>query len=193
MRPIYRFYRVLARLVVWLLAPLRIEHRERLPVTGPLIIVANHRSLLDGFLFVALFRQKVGFMSAAYLFQMPVIGWVLRQISVPTGSVAGVRQMMADLEAGGVIALFPEGGVRTEPRLDGLGDIAAYLASKTGAPVVPVAIHGASDVLPVGTYLPRRRPVRLVVGEARRLEPGLKRPALLEATAAWMAEIFDMQ
>jgi len=189
----YRFYRGLARLVVWLFAPLRFENRERLPQQGPLIIVANHRSLLDGFIFVALFRQKVGFLSAAYLFQMPIVGWILRDISVPTGSVAGVRQLIAALEAGGVVALFPEGGVRTEQRLDGLGDIAAYLATKTGAPVVPVAIHGATDVLPVGKYLPRRRPVRLVVGESRRLEPGLKRGALLEATTEWMAEIFAME
>ena len=190
MRLTYRFFRAVARLVCWLWAPMEIYHADRLPTAGPTILIANHRSLLDGFLLVAFSDRPVTFVAAAYLFRIPFVGWVVRQVAVPTGSVPGMRQTLSHLEGGGLVALFPEGGVRTTASLEGLGDSAAYLASKTGAVVVPLAIAGAADVLPLGRYRPRRRKVKLRFGEARTLPQGLKRPALLAATTEWMAEVY---
>lgn len=190
MRLTYRFFRAVARLVCWIWAPTDTHHAERLPAAGPTVLVANHRSLLDGFLIVALSDRPVTFIAAAYLFQIPFVGWVLRQVAVPTGSVPGTRRALSHLEGGGLVALFPEGGVRTTASLERQGDSAAYLASRTGATVVPVAIAGAADVLPLGSYWPRRHKVHLSFGLPRALPPGLKRAALLTATTEWMAEIY---
>lgn len=192
MRLTYRFFRAVARLVCWLWAPMEIRHRERLPNAGPTILIANHRSLLDGFLVVALCDRPVSFVAAAYLFQMPVVGWIVRQVATPTGSVQGMRQTLNLLEGGGLVALFPEGGIRTADTLENLGDIAAYMASKTGAAVVPIAIHGADDVLPLGKYWPRRRTVQMIFGEPRTLPPHLKRADLLAITTEWMAEVYAL-
>jgi len=50
------------------------------PRTGPVIVGANHISLLDGFLLVAFWPRRITFLSAAYLFKMPVVGAFLRAI-----------------------------------------------------------------------------------------------------------------
>lgn len=192
MRLTYRFFRVIARLVCWLWAPMEVRHPERLPKTGPTVLVANHRSLLDGILLVALSDRPVAFVAAAYLFQIPVVGWIVRQVAVPTGSVVGTRQTLAHLGAGGLVALFPEGGVRVTDSLENLGDIAAYVAAKTGAAVLPVAIRGAGDVLPLGRYWPRRRRVQITIGEPRRLPPHWKRAELQAVTIEWMAEVYAL-
>lgn len=189
----YRLFRTLSRLICWIWAPLEVRRRERIPATGPAILVANHRSLIDGILFVALCDRPVAFVSAPYLFELPVVGWVLSQVSVPTGSVTGIRKTLAHVENGGMVALFPERGVRVADSLEGLGENAAFLASRTGAPVIPVAIRGADDVLPADRRWPRkRRKVELLVGEPRPVPPGLKRDDLLKVTTEWMAEVFAM-
>lgn len=190
MRLTYRFFRAVARLVCRIWAPMDIRHADRWPATGPTVLIANHRSLLDGFLIVALSDRPVTFVAAAYLFRIPFVSWVVRQVAVPNGSVPGMRQTLNHLEGGGLVALFPEGGVRTGASLERLGDSAAYLASKTGATVLPITIAGAADVLPLGSNWPRRHQIRLSFGQPRALPSGLKRAALQTATVEWMAEIY---
>lgn len=189
----YRLLRGLARLFSWFWAPLEVHHRERIPAAGPVVIVANHRSLIDGVLMLAFCDRPVAFVGAAYLFDIPVVCSVIRQVATPTGSVPGMRQTLAHLERGHMVALFPEGGVRESDSLADLGDIAAFMASKTGAVVVPIAMEGAGEVLPLGKLFPRRRrKVRLLVGEPRTVAPGLKRADLLKITTEWMAELYAM-
>lgn len=188
----YRIYRGLARAIVALWAPLRVEHGDRIPAQGSAVLIANHRSLMDPILLLAISDRPVLFMAAGYILKLPVIGAILRPLSLPTGSVGALRQALHHLESGGMVALFPEGGVRTADTLEGLGDSAAYLAARSGAVVVPVAIRGAAAVLPPGHYLPRRRPVQIIVGEPTRVGADLKRPQLLAATLGWMAAIAAM-
>jgi 1-acyl-sn-glycerol-3-phosphate acyltransferase len=80
-----RFYDLLAplaRLLVWLLADLRVVGAERVPARGGVLLAANHVSLLDPVvLAVALYdrgRRKVRFFAFADLFDHPLMGWVLR-------------------------------------------------------------------------------------------------------------------
>lgn len=189
----YRLLRVIARLISWIWAPLEVSGRERIPTAGPVVILSNHRSMIDGVLMFAFCERPVAFVGAAYLFRIPVVGWIMRQVAVPAGSVPGMRQTLHQLEQGNLIALFPEGGVREGDSLDGLGDVGAFMASKTGAAVVPIAIEGADQVLPLGKLFPRRRrTVRFRVGEPRFVAPGLKRADLLKITTEWMAELYAM-
>jgi 1-acyl-sn-glycerol-3-phosphate acyltransferase len=189
----YRILRALARFACWLFAPIEVVGRERIPSTGPVILVSNHRSLIDGPLLFAFSDRPIAFVAAAYLFHVPVVGWFVRQAAVPTGSVPGMRKTISHLEQGHVVGLFPEGEVRNHDSLERLGDIAAFMASKTGATVVPIAIRGADKVIPLGKFVPQRRHrVQLIVGEPRTVPPGLKRAELLKITTEWMAELFAM-
>jgi 1-acyl-sn-glycerol-3-phosphate acyltransferase len=86
-----RFYDLLAplaRLLVGLLADLRVVGAERIPARGGILLAANHASFLDPVvLAVALYDcgRKVRFLALADLFDNPLVGWLLRDTPAGTG------------------------------------------------------------------------------------------------------------
>ena len=151
--------------VVW---RLRVEGAEKLP-GGPVIVVANHDSLSDPFFLGAAFDRPLRFMAKSELWSSRLVGRVLDALgAIPVerrrGDVAAVEASARAIEDGDTVAMFPQGtvlGTSDRPWQRG----AARLALTTGAPLVPVAIVGAADVLRPGTKLPRRARVRVRIGE----------------------------
>jgi 1-acyl-sn-glycerol-3-phosphate acyltransferase len=125
---------------------------ERIPAQGPLVIVANHESNLDGFVLLSVFtNRRLTFLSAAHLFERPIIGWYLRGIgALPVSlqgqraNVSSLRDALTILAGGGTIAVFPQGGIARDETHGG----AVYLALKAQAMLLPVHISGARKVLP---------------------------------------------
>ncbi|MEW5920220.1 MAG: lysophospholipid acyltransferase family protein [Bacillota bacterium] len=93
-----------------------INGKENIPGAGPIVVVADHTSLLDGFLLAAFYPQRITFLSAAYLFKLPVVGAFLRAIgAIPVqnegSELAGIKTALRVLQGGGTLALFPEGHI----------------------------------------------------------------------------------
>jgi 1-acyl-sn-glycerol-3-phosphate acyltransferase len=124
---------------------------EKVPPSGPVILAPNHFSFMDHFFLGIWIRRKVRFMAKSQLFTKPM-QWIYSP-----GGVFPVRRGARDEEAfitadtilahGGCVAMYCEGGRSRTGRLaqeakPGIG----RLALETGAPVVPVAIHGSSKV-----------------------------------------------
>lgn len=174
----YRFIRSVTRMALWTLGPLQVEGNDRLPSGQPIVIVANHSSYLDGPILGVVSPRPLTFFSAAWLFRVPTVSWFLRSMgAISTGNPHGLRHALRLLKAGGAVALFPEGGITN--KLDKYGDGAVFLASRSGAVLVPVAIHGADNVLPPNAIIPRRRaPLRVVIGNPRNVPPDLTRHQL---------------
>jgi 1-acyl-sn-glycerol-3-phosphate acyltransferase len=122
---------------------------ENIPQTGPVILTPNHFSQMDHFFAAVYLRRKVQFMAKSQLYSHPFIKWVFRN-----GGVFPVRRGYDDQKAfetaemilarGGTVLMYAEGGrSRTgdlgEPKR-GVGKVAL----ESGAPVVPVAIHGSA-------------------------------------------------
>jgi 1-acyl-sn-glycerol-3-phosphate acyltransferase len=126
-------------------------HAERVPHSGPLILAPNHFSFMDHFFTGMFLRRQVQFMAKSQLFKRPM-QWVYTH-----GGVFPVRRGHDDQEAfitaetilarGGCVVMYPEGGrsrtgeLAERPR-PGIG----RLALRSGATVVPVAIHGSERV-----------------------------------------------
>src|SRR3546814_4169454 len=71
-----------------------------------------------------------------------------------------------DIVAGGSpLVMFPEGTRQSGPKVEELFDGTAYVAAKTGVPIIPMGIGGSEAMLPKGAKLPRRSKLVLVVGE----------------------------
>src|ERR1700759_1151556 len=92
----------------------RVYHPERLPLTGPVILAANHESFLDPPLVGCGLHREINYLARKSLFKYPVLRWVLHTVNaVPVdrdgGGAAGLRAIMDRLERGGGIILFPEG------------------------------------------------------------------------------------
>jgi 1-acyl-sn-glycerol-3-phosphate acyltransferase len=127
---------------------------ERIPRTGPAVVVSNHLSISDPLVLACALRRagrRGTFLAMAEAFSWPVVGGLLRrtgQIPVRRGvdPAAALAPALDALAAGWVVALYPEGRVTTEPDYRPLArgrTGAVRLAIAAGCPIVPVAQWGA--------------------------------------------------
>lgn len=174
--------------LTWFLSKLlfrfRVIHRERLIMTGPVILAMNHQSYLDPPLAGIAAGREMHFLARNTLLDSPVLGWLLPRMNVVPVDQEGndrsaLKALLRILKAGNGTIVFPE-GARTldgelQPALPGLG----FVIAKTLAPVVPMRIFGAHAALPRGAGRLRLVPITIVVGEPLHftkadLEPGGK-------------------
>ncbi|HZL64079.1 MAG TPA: lysophospholipid acyltransferase family protein [Thermoleophilia bacterium] len=145
---------------------LKVVGRERIPAAGPLVIVANHESNLDGFVLISVFRERrLTFLTAAHLFERPAVGRFLRGIgALPVEeqcvNVSSFKKAIAILGDGGTVAVFPQGGIARDEVQGG----AAYLALKADAALLPLHIAGASKALPPDGRWPSLARITVRVG-----------------------------
>ena len=199
-----RFRGSARRAVSWLMRrwfELEVGHAERMPPEGPVVMCMNHESSLDIPVAVAASTRPVTFMAKKELFERPVSARLLHELggfSVERGAfdLWAVEVALAVLERGEVLGMYPE-GTRTPGALLPFLPGAAWLALKTGASLLPVAIEGTGAAMPKGSLLPRRSPVRISFGEpvpvekeadpaARRREAGRLSAELRDAVAGML-------
>ncbi len=130
---------------------------QRLP-DGPIIVISNHTSYADGIL-LALACKRLGrplrLLATSGVFRAPVIGRLARRlgfIPVRRGEVSAVHALDAAaeaLEAGEAVGIYPEGRITRDPQRwpERAKTGAVRLALRTGAPIVPVAMVGAHEVV----------------------------------------------
>lgn len=119
--------------------------RSLVPRSGPVILAVNHTAFLDGPLVVGVTRRPVHVFSKAELFHGP-LGFALRAIGqIPihrdTADLAALNAGLDVLGHGGVLAVFPEGS-RGKGDFSDIRDGLAWLAMRSGAPIVPVICLG---------------------------------------------------
>ncbi len=165
----YALFQVLCRVIFRAIGKPKIIGLKNVP-EGPFVLAANHQSILDPLVLIACIPHPVMFLAASYIFKIPVVGRLVQAsgaLPVKDGqeSVSSAKRCLSQLYKGGVVGLFPEGGVSLDGRLKPFRSGWAYFALKTGVPVLPVAIFGSRNVLPVGKYFPRRGRIRVSIGE----------------------------
>jgi 1-acyl-sn-glycerol-3-phosphate acyltransferase len=154
----------------WLFAPvfrLRVHHADRVPATGPLVVVVNHSSLLDGPIVYGMLGRR-----SVFLIKQEVYTGPLKVILPRIGQLA-VRRGMPDrtpllaavrvLKAGGVVGVFPEGS-RGDGGVAAAENGAAWLARSAGATVLPIACRGTRKGAGPAVRGGLRRRVDVLVG-----------------------------
>jgi putative phosphoserine phosphatase/1-acylglycerol-3-phosphate O-acyltransferase len=139
---------------------------EHIPVNGPAILVANHRSYFDvAAMGVTIARtgRTVRFLGKKEVFDAPVVGQLAAamggiRVDRGTGSDEPLKAAAEALEHGDMVALMPQGTIPRgkaffDPKLKGRWG-AARLAALTGAPVVPVGLWGTEKVWPRSARVP---------------------------------------
>jgi 1-acyl-sn-glycerol-3-phosphate acyltransferase len=160
-----------------------VHHRERIPPDGPVVVVANHSTLVEGPLLFGLLTRRTVFLIKREMFVGPT-GWGLHrigQLAVRRGEPdrAPLAAALAVLRAGGMVGVFPE-GTRGSGEVVAAQHGAAWLARATGAAVLPVVCRGVRR--PDGAA-PRLRPrVDVLVGETLHIPPGGGRAGLVAGT-----------
>ena len=79
-------------------------------------------------------------------------------------NTASVRAVLGALRSGMPLVIFPEGGRSRSGRIKPFLSGAFYFAIKAGVEVVPMAIVGTYEALPMNTFHIRPRPLRLLLG-----------------------------
>ncbi len=145
-----------------MLVRLRLEGAENLPVEGPVIIAANHLSFFDSVLLLFAFPRRVQALGKAEYADRRITRWLFCGAGMipvrrqqPADLAGAFEQARAVLEAGHVLAIFPEGTRSPDGQLHRGHSGAAHLALETGAPLVPVGIIGTDHILPTGARLVR--------------------------------------
>lgn len=138
----YNTVKILCRVMLTLFWNITVKDSGKFPQKGGQIIVANHESLLDGFILGVVLPRQGTFLSAKYLFSYPVVGWFLRKIGalpveIGKSNISSTKLILKNLKKGGMIILFPEGGIKKN---NSLHKGAAFFSLKTGVPIIPVAI-----------------------------------------------------
>jgi len=148
---VYTLARIVCTVPTLLIYRLKVIGRKNVPRKGGLILAPNHLSQMDHFFAGVYLPRKIRFMGKSQLFGPPVLTAILKH-----GGVFPVRRGHRDEEAmktaftlldqGEMVLIYAEGGRSRSGELGepkrGIGRIAL----ESGAPVVPVAIHGSASV-----------------------------------------------
>jgi glycerol-3-phosphate dehydrogenase (NAD(P)+) len=166
--PLYLLVRAVLQPLFLVYLRLSRNGREHARVKGGLIVASNHRSFLDPFVIGASlpWRRPMNYVAKVELFEKRWQAWILSRLGAfpirrGESDEEAMRTARMVVERGGTICIFPEGtriraGSLATPKR-GVG----RLALQTGAPVVPVALHGSERVRRGWRIRPRKVKVRL--------------------------------
>lgn len=147
---------------------LKVEGLENLPQKTNFILVANHASFLDTVIIGAAIPRKVYWIALRGLYQIFWLRWFFQLIdAMPSGSSS--EKAVTLLREHKNIGIFPEGRLSRDGKLREFRRGSALLAIKTGRPLVPCAILGTYEALPVTARLPKFRPVKIKIGKPKYL------------------------
>ena len=155
-----------------ILSPVKVTGLEKIDTSKPHVYAVNHASAMDiPFLYVHLpFQFRIVFKKE--LLAYPVVGWQLKrsgQVCIdqqkPTNSIAAIRSAVKSLKAGMPLVIFPEGGRTPDGAIKPFLPGALFLAIKAQVDIVPVALIGTYELLPMDTYHIKCRPLEMRVGE----------------------------
>ena len=170
-----RLITAIVRFIAWLAMDVTVTGRSHIPVQGPYLIIGNHFSLLEPILVGLKLGLEPTFFASADLMAHPVTRLILQVFQpiqvhrreLDRGALRAARRV---LESGGILVIFPEGGIDAEvrdmPVEEGLAvpfdqrtsrssaqliearDGAAYLATWTEAPILPIGFLHTEKVVP---------------------------------------------
>lgn len=152
-------------------SPVRVTGLDKIDTSKPHVYAANHASALDiPVLYVNLpFQFRIAFKKE--LLAYPVVGWQLKrsgQVCIdqqnPSHSISSIRAALKGLKEGLPLVIFPEGGRTPDGKIKPFLPGAFFLAIKAQVDIVPLALVGTYELLPMNTYHIKSRPLEMRVG-----------------------------
>jgi 1-acyl-sn-glycerol-3-phosphate acyltransferase len=159
------------------------------------IYTSNHTSFMDTPLVFSGLPFQFRILAKQSLWKWPFIGWHLhRSGQIPVdddGTIAGLNRAIRALKSGVPLFIFPEGGRTQDGELQPFMRGPAYISIRARIPLIPMALIGTYELLPIHTHHFRPGPVKLVIGKA--IDPsGYTIRQVDELTARLRQEILHM-
>ncbi len=164
-RALYATIRALIHGVCRVWFRLEIHGREHLPSDGAYVLSPIHRSNLDTPVLASITTRRLRYMGKESLWRSRPLGWLLTALGgfpVQRGTAdrEALKAGLACIERGEPLVMFPEGTRQSGPDVAEMFDGPAYVACRTGVPIVPIGLGGTEAAMPKGSKL--IRPVKMV-------------------------------
>lgn len=183
-------FRLAARILLALLARVTVTGRENLPASGPLILVGNHVALVEVMMMAMYVPYLIEIIGVGDIPLDPRFTAIINAygyIPIKRGSVdsKGLNMALDVLKQGGVIGIFPEGGIWESGQGQARAGV-AWLSNKANAPIIPMGFGGMRGALAAAFKLQRPR---LIMNIGHMISPisttmaGKSRKQALEAGA----------
>lgn len=165
----YYVARAILRILFPLLTRCQVKGKENIPGQGPVLVVANHLSLVDPPLLGICLRRKMVFMAKKELFHSKFTGYFIRGFGafpVHRGHLdrGALRQADQALAKGLALIMFPEGTRSYDGQLQSGFSGLALIALRNGVPILPVGITGTEKIRSVAGLL-RRPEITVNIGQ----------------------------
>jgi 1-acyl-sn-glycerol-3-phosphate acyltransferase len=148
-----------------------VEGIERIP-KGPVILVSNHRGAFDIPVLQGTLPVQFRWLAKKSLFKIPVLGWSMSLSGyIPIErehagrAYSSIEKAAERIKAGTSVLIFPEGTRSATERLLPFKRGGFMLASRSGVPIVPMAIRGTEDIVRKGNIFVRPSGVKLIIGD----------------------------
>ncbi len=168
-----------ARLWSWLimktiLSPVTVTgmDKEKIDKSKPRVYAVTHASALDIPILYVYLPSQFRIIFKSELLAYPFIGWHLKrsgQVCInqqnPAASIGAIKSALRSLRSGMPLVIFPEGGRTRDGQIQPFLPGAFFLAIKAQADIVPIALVGTFDLLPMNTYHINCQPLEMRIGE----------------------------
>ncbi len=150
--------------------PLTVHGRENIPRQGAFILASNHLSNLDPMIIGGTFPRALSYMAKDSLFKNGIFRFFLGKVGAfpvkrDSPDKAALKEALNRLQQKIPLVVFPEGTRHLTQKQSHPG--VAFLAVKSGVPVIPVFIKGSDRAMPPGSRFPRRAAVYVIFGKPR--------------------------
>lgn len=185
---LYGAVKTVLRPTTRLLFDAQVSGVENVPMSGGLVVAANHLSYLDPPMLGTWFPRMLHYMAKEELFKIPVLGAAIKAVhafpvSRDAADIGSIRRALRILKEGGAVGIFPEG----RRNLSGDAKVkggAVLLAATAHCPVVPVALVHTD----IATRRLRGSHVRVRIGKPMTFQ-GSARKATKAEIEAWTGEL----
>jgi 1-acyl-sn-glycerol-3-phosphate acyltransferase len=155
-----------------ILSPLDVIGLDQVDISKPYVYAVNHASAFDIPALYAYLPFQFRILHKKELLSYPIVGWHLKrskQVCVdqqnPARSIGQIKSALRTLKGGMPLVIFPEGGRTADGRIQPFLPGALFLAIKAQIDIVPVALRGMYELLPMNTYHIKPRPLGMCVGK----------------------------
>ena len=150
--------------------PITLHGAENIPRLGAYIFASNHLSNMDPMLIGLCVRCRLSYFAKDTLFKNKFLSFILFQVGAfpvkrHSADIGAVREALARLKSGCPLVVFPEGSRHIEKKEIQSG--IAFIAVKSGVPVIPVFIKGSDKLMGTGTKFLKRQSISIYFGHPR--------------------------
>lgn len=135
------------RLFYKLAFKVEVEGLEKFPDNKAAVVIANHMSMHDPVLLIGLFNGKINFMAKEELFRNKILAWILNKfgafpVNREGNDLKAIKHSLKLLKENKILGIFPQGTRMSSAEAQQAKGGAAFMAIKSKAPIVPIAIKG---------------------------------------------------